>query len=73
MICELDTVILLNDRPHEALMKGDVGSVVFIHEGGKAFEVEFTTLAGDSLGVFTLAADEVRPIPARDVPHVRVA
>ena len=61
MICELDTVILLKDRPLEGLVKGDVGSVVFIHEGGKAFEVEFTTLAGDSLGVFILAADEVRP------------
>ena len=53
-------------------MKGDVGSVVFIHEGGKALEVEFTTLAGDPLGVLTLAEDEIRPVSARDVPHVRV-
>ena len=73
MICELDTVILLKDRPHEGLVKGDVGSVAFIHEGGKAFEVEFTTLAGDSLGILTLAEDEIRPVSARDVPHVRVA
>ena len=55
MICELDTVIPLKERPLEGLVKGDVGSVVFIHEGGKAFEVEFTTLAGDPLGVLTLA------------------
>ena len=55
MICELDTVILLKDRPLEGLVKGGVGSVVFIHEGGKALEVEFTTLAGDPLGVLTLA------------------
>lgn len=47
MICGLDTVIPLKDRPLEGLVKGDVGSVVFIHEGGKAFEVEFVTLAGD--------------------------
>ena len=73
MICELDTVILLKDRPLEGLVKGDAGSVVFIHEGGKAFEVEFTTLAGDPLGVLTLAEDEIRPVSARDVPHVRVA
>ena len=72
MICELDTVILLKDRPLEGLVKGDVGSVVFIHEGGKALEVEFTTLAGDPLGVLTLAEDEIRPVSARDVPHVRV-
>ena len=72
MICELDTVILLKDRPLEDLVKGDVGSVVFIHEGGKAFEVEFTTLAGDPLGVLTLAEDEIRPVSARDIPHVMV-
>ena len=72
MICELDTVILLKDRPLEGLVKGDVGSVVFIHEGGKAFEVEFVTMTGDPLGVLTLTADEVRPVSARDVPHVRV-
>ena len=72
MICGLDTVIPLKDRPLEGLVKGDVGSVVFIHEGGKALEVEFTTLAGDPLGVLTLAEDEIRPVSARDVPHVRV-
>ena len=72
MICELDTVIPLKERPLEGLVKGDVGFVVFIHEGGKAFEVEFTTLAGDPLGVLTLAEDEIRPVSARDVPHVRV-
>ena len=57
MIQQLDIVILLKDRPNEGLVKGDVGSVVFIHEGGKAFEVEFITMAGDPLGVLTLAAD----------------
>ncbi|WP_225981870.1 MULTISPECIES: DUF4926 domain-containing protein [Acidithiobacillus] len=69
----MDIVILLKNRPNEDLVKGDVGSVVFIDEGGKAFEVEFTTLAGDPLGVLTLAEDEIRPVSARDVPHVRVA
>ena len=44
-----------------------------INEGGKAFEVEFVTLAGDTLGMLALTADEVRPISARDVPHVGVA
>ena len=72
MIQGLDIVILLKNRPNEGLVKGDVGSVVFIHEGGKAFEVEFTTLAGDPLGVLTLAEDEIRPVSAMDVPHVRV-
>ncbi|OCX75660.1 DUF4926 domain-containing protein [Acidithiobacillus thiooxidans] len=73
MIHELDTVVLVKDHPTEGLVKGDVGTVVFIHEGGKAFEVEFTTLAGDPLGVLTLSEDEIRPVSARDVLHVRVA
>ena len=72
MIQQLDIVVLVKDHPDEGLVKCDVGSVVFIHEGGKAFEVEFITMAGDPLGVLTLAADEIRPVSARDVPHVRV-
>lgn len=73
MIQELDTVVLIKDRPSEGLVKGDMGAVFLVHEGGNAFKVEFVTLTGDTLGVLTLGADDVRPISARDVPHVRVA
>lgn len=70
---ELDTVILVKDYPDQGLVKGDMGAVVMLHDGGNAFEVEFVTLAGNTLGVLTLTADDVRPISARDIPHVRVA
>ena len=73
MIQELDSVILLKDCPDQGLVKGDMGAVVMVHDGGKAFEVEFVTLTGDTLGVLTLTADEVRAISARDMPLVRVA
>ena len=73
MIQELDTVILMQDYHDQGLVKGNMGAVVMVHDGGKAFEVEFTTLAGDPLGVLTLAEDEIRPVSARNVPHVRVA
>ena len=73
MIQELDTVILMQDYHDQGLVKGDMGAVVMVHDGRKAFEVEFVTLAGDPLGVLTLTADEVRPISARDMPHVRAA
>ncbi|MBU2808063.1 DUF4926 domain-containing protein [Acidithiobacillus ferrooxidans] len=73
MIQELDTVILVKGRSDQGLVKGDMGAVAMVHDGGKAFEVEFVTLAGDTLGVLTLTADEVRPNTARDVPQVRVA
>ena len=73
MIHELDTVIMVKDYTDQGLVKGDMGAVVMVHGDGKAFEVEFVTLAGDTLGVLTLTADKVRPISARDVSHVRVA
>ncbi|MHB1493867.1 MAG: DUF4926 domain-containing protein [Acidithiobacillus sp.] len=63
----------MKDYPDHGLVKGDMGSVVMVHESRKAFEVEFVTLAGGVLGVLTLFADEIRPISAQDVPHVRVA
>ena len=73
MIRKLDSVILLKDCPDHGLMKGDMGAVVMVHGDGKAFEVEFVTLAGDTLGELTLTADGVRAISARDMPLVRVA
>ncbi len=68
-----ELVVLTKDRIDEGLVKGDLGTVVYLHEGGNALEVEFTTLAGDPLGVLTLKTEEVRHITVRDVPHVRVA
>ena len=72
MIKELDTVIV-KDFIDQGLVKGGMGALVMVHGDGKAFEVELVTLAGDTLGVLTLTADEVRAITARDIPHVRVA
>ena len=72
MTREQDTVVLIKDPPAEGLAKGDMGTVVMVHEGGKAFEVEFVTPTGDTLGVLTFTADEIWPVSARNVPHVRV-
>ena len=62
MIQELDTVILVKDYPDKGLVEGDVGAVVLMRDGGKAYKVEFVTLAGDTLGVLPMTANEVRPI-----------
>jgi hypothetical protein len=51
VIQELDTVILVQDYPDQELVKEDMGAVVMVHDGGKAFEVEFITMTGDPLGV----------------------
>jgi hypothetical protein len=71
MIKEHDCVVLTDNVPADGLLAGDVGTVVHIHKGGEAYEVEFMTLAGETLSVTTLECSQVRPIDRRDMIHVR--
>ena len=73
LIQELNTVTLIMNYPDQVLMNGDIGAMTIQHGGRKASELEFDTLAVDTLRELTLTADKVRAISARDVPHVRVA
>ena len=70
-IKEHDCVVLTKNLPAENLEAGDVGTVVHIHKGGAAYEVEFVTLAGDTVAVATVEASDVRPVGKRDLNHVR--
>jgi len=70
-IKEHDYVVLTVNLPEEKLEAGDVGTVVHIHQGGAAYEVEFVTLAGRTIAVTTVAAVQLRPVGKRDVNHVR--
>ena len=54
------------------LEPGDVGVVVHVHAGGAAYEVEFMSLDGRTIGVQTLQAEQLRPVSASAVPHERV-
>lgn len=71
MIKEHDIVVLTQDVPEEGLDAGDVGTVVHIHNNGEAYEVEIMTLAGQTIAVTTLLAQQVRPVSRLDVSHVR--
>jgi hypothetical protein len=70
-IKEHDCVVLTKNLPAENLEAGDVGTVVHIHKGGAAYEVEFVTLAGDTVAVATVEATDVRSVGKRDLNHVR--
>ena len=70
-IKEHDCVVLTKNLPAENLEAGDVGTVVHIHKDGAAYEVEFVTLAGDTVAVATVEAEDVRPVGKRDLNHVR--
>jgi hypothetical protein len=71
MIHELKTVILTTDLPDHSLKAGDLGTVVSVHEHG-GYEVEFTTLGGETVAVVSLSPDQVRPVGHREMAHARL-
>ncbi len=71
MIQEHDCVVLTSDVPAARLVAGDVGTVVHVHAGGAAFEVEFITMTGVTVAVATVSATQIRPVGRQDISHVR--
>ena len=72
MIREHDQIVLLHDIFEKGLKKDDIGTVVHVYPEEKAYEVEFTTLGGQSIAVTTLKASEIRETGSRDIPHARI-
>ena len=70
-IQEHDQVVLTAGLPAQGLESGDVGTVVHLHRDGEAYEVEFMTLAGETLAVATVPSSRLRPVNKRDISHVR--
>jgi hypothetical protein len=71
MIKELDQVVLTTDLTEYDLQAGDIGTVVLVHQEGAGYEVEFVALDGETLGVVSLFAAQVRPIAPREIARVR--
>ena len=71
MISEHDRIVLTEPLPAENLVPGDVGPVVHIYVDGKAYEVEFVALDGNTKGVGTLESNQLRPVTNRDMTHAR--
>ena len=71
MIKEHDRIVLKAAIPAEGLEAGDVGTVVHVYRDGLAYEVEFTTLSGDTAAVITVEAPQVRPVHNREITHAR--
>lgn len=71
MIKEHDCIVLTRDLMAEGLKAGDIGTVVHVHPNGAGYEVEFMTLAGETVGVVTLMPEQLRSIARRDIAHVR--
>ena len=72
MIKELDPIVLTEPLPDQGLQPGDVGWVVMIHAEGAGYEIEFVTLAGETVAVVTLPARSVRAARTKEIAHVRM-
>ena len=70
-IPEHSNVALTEDLAEHGLKTGDVGTIVDVHKGGEGYEVEFCTLTGETIGVVTLYAAQVRPLGQREIPSAR--
>jgi hypothetical protein len=70
MIRELDSVVLTVDLPEHRLQRGDMGTVVLVHDD-RGYEVEFVALNGDTLAVVSLEKSQVRSIGAGEIAHAR--
>ena len=71
MIKELDDVILACDLPEHGLNVGDIGTVVLVHRDAAGYEVEFTSLDGETIAVVTLLPNQVRPVQPGAIAHAR--
>ena len=65
--------LLFDEQLSEALVRrlGDVGTVVHVYADGNAFEVEFTTLDGNTAAVATVEATAARPVTGHEITHSR--
>ena len=71
MLAEHDRVVLTADVFDSFLRAGDVGTIVHVHRGGAAFEVEFHALDGNTAAVATIPSSSVRPATGADITHAR--
>ena len=71
MIQELDSVVLTEDISDLRLAKGDIGTVVLVHNNGEGYEVEFMTLSGDTVAVTTLFSQQIRMIREMEIASAR--
>lgn len=71
MIREHQRAVLTTDLPAHGLQAGDVGTIVHVYGDGRAYEVEFVSLDGETSIVATVEASQVRPVQKHEFTHAR--
>ncbi len=68
---ELDLIALTESIPEQALMKGDVGTIVAVYASGQGYEVEFATYTGETVAVVTVSPHQIRKIGEKELMTAR--
>jgi len=71
MFDEHTQVVIKRPLPSLGLEPGNVGIVVHTYGKGAAYEVEFLSLDGNTIGVSTVEAADLRQASGRAVLHER--
>ena len=66
-----DKAVLATDIPDTQLKKGDIGTIVMVHEGGKGYELEFFAVDGSTVAVETVMLSQIREVQRNEIYHVR--
>lgn len=69
---EHDQVVVVEDLKDLPVRAGDIGTVVHVYPSNKAYEVEFVSLTGQTVGLATLASDKIRAIHEGEIAHARL-
>ena len=62
MLKEFERAFLTEDLSGTSFVKGDIGTIVLIHENGAGYEIEFFAADGSTLGVETVFATQVKSV-----------
>ncbi len=68
---EHEIVVLMEDLPDQGLRAGDLGTVGLVHGDAEGYDVEFVTLAGETMAVVTLEPHQVRVVGRDEIAHAR--
>lgn len=69
---EHDQVVVIEDLAELPVRAGDIGTIVHRYPAHKGYEVEFISLTGQTVGVVTLRANQVRAIHEGEIAHARL-
>jgi hypothetical protein len=66
-----DKIMLNMNIPEHKLLKGALGKVIFIHNEGEEFDIEFRNIIGELLAVIKLIPRQFQKLKVIQIPHIK--